>query len=311
MRDLNSGLQNHVSIMATMSKALSVLAFLALLITPTVGFGNELAKGADATLAPQRAVVGIDGARMVMIPAGSFQMGEDHYGHFLEPILSGLFHFYIPRDEEPKHDVYLDSYYIDVWEVTTARYALFLKATDIVPPEHWDDVQGDASGNRPVIGVSWEDADAYCRWAGRRLPTEAEWERAARGIEGRTYPWGDSTTIFRTDRYFTDRNRLRDWHGYQTLWEVGTYDAGMTPDGVSDLSGNVMEWVADWYQDDYYKSSPSRNPLGPSTGNEKVVRDIAGWSHKSRWRTYSRWREPPSRRSDYLGFRCARSAHVG
>ena len=129
-----------------MSKTLSVLAIIASLITSTVSLGNELAKGANTSVAPQRAVVGKDGSRMVMIPAGSFQMGEDYYGHFLEPILGPLFHFYIPRDEEPKHDVYLDSYYIDVWEVTTARYALFLKATGIVPPEHWDNVQGDASG---------------------------------------------------------------------------------------------------------------------------------------------------------------------
>jgi formylglycine-generating enzyme len=290
-----------------MSRVITILTFLASLIAAPPSFSNESPQSSETAQTSQRVITGTDGARMILIPSGSFHMGEDYYGHFFEPVLSGLIHFYIPKDEEPKHEIYLNSYYIDAWEVTTARYGHFLKATGIAPPDHWADVQGDPSGNRPVIGLSWNDANAYCQWVGRRLPTEAEWERAARGVEGRTYPGGDSKKNFRNDKYFTDRNHLRDWDGYQRLWEVGQYAEGMTPEGVYDLGGNVMEWVADWYQDEYYKHSPSRNPLGPSTGEKKVVRDIAGWGHRARWKTHTRWSEPPLTQNVYLGFRCALS----
>src|SRR3989442_6188260 len=122
--------------------------------------------------APTAVQIGKDGALMVLVPAGEFTMGGDSL-------------------DNPRHPVYLDAFYMDKYEVTTSRYAAFVKATGRELPSKWREVRLVSHGERPVIGVLWEDADAYCRWAGKRLPTEAEWEKAARGTDGREYPWGN------------------------------------------------------------------------------------------------------------------------
>lgn len=146
-------------------------------------------------------------------------------------------------EEKPSHRVYLDAFYIDKYELTTSRYAQFLKATRRKQPDHWNEVSMAAHRDRPVIGVDWHDADAYCRWSGKRLPTEAEWEKAARGTEGRQYPWGNERPTSRNANF----GKCCDWKGYASLAPVGSLEAGKSPLGISDMAGNVYEWVADWY----------------------------------------------------------------
>jgi formylglycine-generating enzyme required for sulfatase activity len=205
-------------------------------------------------------------------------------------------------DERPAHRVYLDAYYIDTFEVTNSRYAKFLGAiTAQQAPNQWNTVKLTEDGDRPVIGVNWSDADAYCRWTEKRLPTEAEWEKAARGTDGRKYPWGDEDPREEMANF----GRCCGWSGFGLLAVVGTHPAGKSPYGVFDLAGNVWEWMADWYDPQYYKTSPDRNPTGPSSGRDKVMRG-GSWSNRANdLRGSIRDRVAPTYRNFSIGFRCA------
>ncbi|WP_447977432.1 formylglycine-generating enzyme family protein [Candidatus Nitrospira bockiana] len=227
-------------------------------------------------------------APMVLIPAGEFWMGVDG--------LRGL------EDERPRHRVWLDVYWIDLYEVTTARYAAFLKETRRAVPLFWETVDLTQHGDRPVIGVDWADAEAYCRWAGRRLPTEAEWEKAARGTDERRYPWGNHDPTPELANFAIGAR----FSYAQTLMPVGRYEKGKSPYGVHDLAGNVWEWVQDWYGASYYEASPERNPQGPEHGMFKVLRGGA-WSELPKYLlTFGRFKLPPNTRNSYIGFRCAK-----
>lgn len=230
-----------------------------------------------------------DDTPMVTIPAGEFWMGVDG--------MIGL------EDERPRHKVWLDAYRMDLYEVTVARYARFLAATNREPPAYWETVMLAEHGDRPVVGVTWEDAEAYCRWAGKRLPTEAEWEKAARGTDERPYPWGTETPTRELANY-----GLGARFSYsQVLMPVGTYQKGKSPYGLFDMGGNVWEWVQDWYDGAYYSKSPERNPTGPPEGQFKVLRG-GSWSDMAKYMlTYGRFKLPPSTRNSYTGFRCAQS----
>jgi formylglycine-generating enzyme required for sulfatase activity len=251
-------------------------------------------------LAPE--IVGKDGAPMVLVPGGPFPMGVptgDRDGG---------------RDEYPRHDVYLDAYYLDKFEVTTGRYLAFVKATGHRSPRHPKDPsrtlwpQGEMAempeslAARPVINVDWFDADAYCRWAGKRLPTEAEWEKAARGTDDRRFPWGN---VEPTHKHLNYNQR---WQGEKTLMPVGSYEAGKSPFGAYDMAGNVWEWVADWYDPLYYEKSPPRNPKGPESGTHKVLRS-SGWEVETPLvRLFTRVKSHPLVRNESTGFRCAADA---
>jgi formylglycine-generating enzyme required for sulfatase activity len=220
-----------------------------------------------------------DGAAMVLVPAGAFLMGSDD-----------------ADDEKPRHQVVLDGFYIEVYEVTNALYKQFVQATGRVAAASSKDqrVNPDA---QPVVGVSWHDADAYCRWAGKRLPTEAEWEKAARGTDGRKYPWGDQW----------DASRANSAEGgLGKTSPVGSYPAGVGPYGAHDMAGNVREWVADWYEAEYYKRSPERNPKGPDSGLMRVLRGGSWYYGPVYLRAAGRYDLTPDFRNDGIGFRCAR-----
>ena len=170
---------------------------------------------------------------MAIVPAGEFIMGS--YDH---------------DNESPPHQVTLGPFRIDRYEVTTRHYAEFLDAVRRDPILNWDEVDWKTDFNRPVIGVTWYDADAYCRWAGKRLPSEAEWEKAARGTDARKFPWGNSSPTSDYANY----GKCCEWKGYSTLAAIGSYGVGESPYGVHDMAGNVWEWVEDWYDANYYKA---------------------------------------------------------
>ena len=252
----------------------------------------QLAGGADLP----KTATGRDGAPLNLIPAGEFLMGTS-----ISNRDGG-------RDEYPERRIFLDAFYMDSLEVTNGRYLEFVKATGHRLPEHPRDKtltlwQGPtvpaAFKDHPVVNVDWHDAAAYCAWAGRRLPTEAEWERAARGTTGRRFPWGDAEPTR------TLANYLNQWRNGAGLEPVGSHPQGASPEGVQDLQGNVWEWVADWYDPSYYEKGPTRNPKGPDEGTRKVIRG-SGWeSEAPLLRSAHRLNSDPKNRNHSLGFRCA------
>lgn len=225
---------------------------------------------------------------MVEIPAGPFWMGRDG----TEAL----------EDERPRHLVTLDAYWMDEHEVTTAQYATFLAVTNRVAPWQWELVDLARHADRPVIGVDWFDAAAYCEWAGKRLPTEAEWEKAARGTDERLYPWGNGTPTPKLANFALGARFSYD----QVLMPVGTYNQAASPYGLTEMAGNVWEWVQDWYAGNYYEGAPAQNPKGPEQGQFKVLRG-GSWSDLPKYLlTYGRFKLPPSTRNSYTGFRCAK-----
>ncbi len=264
-----------------------------------------------------------DGMVMSYIPAGEFQMGGDaddgwaECQKLYEPFIGRTCHRDWFTDEEPVHTVYLDAFWMDQTEVTNAQYAKCVTAGACNPPEERGSYTRDSYyGNShyddyPVIFIIWDDAQAYCAWAGRRLPTEAEWEKAARGgLAGKRYPWGDE--FDGTQANFCDASCGFDWanpnynDGYADTAPVGSY----APNGYGlyDVAGNVWEWVADWYDRDYYHNSPTNNPQGPSLGRYRVLRGDS-WDFSGNLMLVSnRDKNDASTPSLNLGFRCARSA---
>jgi formylglycine-generating enzyme required for sulfatase activity len=239
---------------------------------------------------PAKTITGKDGAPMVLVPAGDFIMGSR-----ADDKVAG-------SDERPAHRVYLDAYYIDQYEVTTARYAKFFQETKRREPEFWSEQVLKQHTNKPVVGVDWNDAVAYCSWAGKRLPTEAEWEKAARGTDQRMYPWGDQAPTDQRANF----NHCCDFKDYGALTEVGSFEGGKSPYGAYDMAGNVWEWVADWYDGDYYGKSPEQNPKGPSGGKYRVIRGGSWLVEPVVVRSADRhgWLAPTGRLGG-VGFRCA------
>jgi len=228
-----------------------------------------------------------DGMTLLYVPAGEFTMGSDDGD----------------SNEKPIHKVTLDAFWIDKTEVTNAMYALCVNVDQCNPPTATGSYsQGEYFGNPefdnyPVIFVLWNDANDYCAWADRRLPTEAEWEKAARGENAYTYPWGN----------VAPKNNLLNYDNVVgDTTEVGNYPDGVSPYGALDMAGNVWEWVNDWHSDTYYASSPTSNPLGPDSGNERVLRGGSWVDDVYAMRSALRAYIGPADASYIVGFRCSR-----
>ncbi len=219
---------------------------------------------------------------MVRVPAGEFRMGSETQN----------------PDERPARTVYLNAYWIDRHEVTNAQYEAFVLERGHRRPALWDDDR--LSGPRqPVVGVDWFDAAAYCDWADKRLCTEAEWEKAARGTDGRPYPWGEEEPDAARANFDMRVGRPVD---------VGSHPAGVSPFGAYDMAGNVWEWVADWYQHGYYREAPTRNPRGPASGAVRVDRGGSWVNGAVSIVTTKRGRLIPTAKGDQIGFRCCKDA---
>ena len=244
-----------------------------------------------------------DGMILVPVPAGEFKMGSFDWN----------------ENEYPIQTVYLDAYYIDRTEVTNAMFSKFVAATGYKTDaekagssygyinKKWTNLTGaswqapfgagsswQGRENHPVIYMSWNDAAAYCAWAGRRLPSEAEWEKAARGTDGRIFPWGSQ--LPNTTRANYNKNIF-------DTTEVGKYPAGASPYGALDMSGNVWEWVADWYGK--YSGEKQRNPAGPASGEYRVLRGGSWFLGADLLHTTQRGISEPAQHNVYDGFRCA------
>jgi formylglycine-generating enzyme required for sulfatase activity len=241
---------------------------------------------------------------MVRVPAGPFPMGA---------VIEND-HEWGDTDEEPVHEVTLSEYSIDRYEVTAQDFAEFLNAHSdeaeryiemgtAVTIEKSNGVYRSRPGleKHPVNRVSWFGADAFCRSLGKRLPTEAEWEKAARGTDERIFPWGDE---FPHNDFVTFRRRFSKY-GFDAMKPVDALPEGKSPYGVYHMAGNVWEWVADWYEDSYYEHSPQKDPQGPETGISKVLRG-GNWYYKAYYmRTTYRFNEHPDAFKVWQGFRCA------
>jgi len=240
-----------------------------------------------------------DGMPLLCVPAGEFTMGRDDAGM---------------SDQKPAHVVYVDSFWIDKTEVTNQMYSDCVSAGVCALPtkteNYLDRVTNESGyGQRPVVYISWDDAQKYCNWVGRRLPTEAEWEKAARGIDQRLYPWGNTWESDRAN--YCDVNCENDGKdsshndGHRWTAPVGTYPDGASPYGALDMAGNVDEWVSDWYDEDYYTESEIDNPTGPLGGDYRVVRGGSWFYESFRCQTTDRRLSGQSNVTSYIGFRCA------
>ena len=240
---------------------------------------------------------------MILIQAGTFTMGSTSRS----------------EDEKPAHKVFLDAFYISKYEVTNAEYYEFwinlqkknsknvLEGNQHTPENfshlphigNWPE-RATKLPDHPVVGVSWYDAKAYAEWKGMRLPTEAEWEKAARGYSDRIWPWGNSM--------LPNANSSEQNDGYDSmLAPVGSYPKGKSFFGVMDMAGNVWEWTADWYSDVYYTHSPNRNPKGPDVGSWRILRGGSWIDKLARCSTTFRFYLYPSLKTSFVGFRVAKS----
>lgn len=263
----------------------------------------------------------IDQMEMVLIPAGRFFMGISdqneqqailEYSSYDEGFNIG-FDMESIKQILTEHEVELNAFWLDRYEVTNEQYKKCVDAGVCEYPEIREYYSDELYKNHPVVYVAWNDANTYCEWAGRRLPTEAEWEHAARGKENWVYPWGDvfessyvnvddETTVW--DDYTVKCSSL-GCDGYDLTSPVGQFPQGMSGYGVYDMAGNVAEWVADWYGDDSYNLSQLKNPTGPNFGTFRVVRGSSWNTKQVKVFLFLRYHLEPSISFASLGFRCA------
>jgi len=236
---------------------------------------------------------------LLYVPAGDFTMGDsaDHAQAECERVSPS--NQCIPNtsisytDEAPAHTVYLDAFWIDQTEVTNAMYSRCVQAGNCMS-------NSGGNTNYPVVNVTWSDATTYCGWAGRRLPTEAEWEKAARGTDKRTFPWGNAAPSCSLANFaYSGTKKCAGG-----VAAVGSYLAGASFYGALDMAGNVWEWVSDWFAPGY-DPAPQRNPTGPATGVKRGMRGGSNWNPAGFLASTGRSYYDPAKPLNVIGFRCA------
>jgi formylglycine-generating enzyme required for sulfatase activity len=260
-------------------------------------------------------IKGKDGKEMVYVPPGIFTLGNMESG----------------GDEAPVRKIFVSGFYMDRYEVTNLEFRQFIEATghlttaeergwswvwvgeawEKILGAHWSEPLGPGSDaaltpNHPVVHVSWWDARAYCAWAGKRLPTEAEWEKAARGTDERLYPWGDSPPANKGIYRANYSQGIKTDDGFALTAPVGSFPLGQSPYGLMDMAGNVWEWVADWYDAEYYEKAWYKDPQGPQRGFYKVMRGGSWFESEDALRASKRERAFQADLLPSIGFRCAK-----
>lgn len=237
---------------------------------------------------------------MILIPAGAYEMGSRKSLLELNPteIFQSDRHMLGPED--PAHEVVLKAFFIDRFEATNKEYREFIEKTGARTPRYMKDDEFNKPA-QPVVGINWQEAADYCKWKGKRLPTEAEWEKAGRGQGPVKYPWGNEPP---------DETRLNFDNKVGKTTQVGSYDKGKSAYGVHDLSGNVAEWVYDWHFPEYYLFSPKENPQGPERGTYKVIRGGNWRSNGEDVRLTYRNATTPKIRSNSVGVRCVKDTEA-
>jgi len=254
-----------------------------------LGIGNTTA----CTRIGQNQISPVDGMKLMCVPAGNFLMGSSDEDDRATD------------DEKPQHEVYLDAYWMDQTEITNSQYMQCVSAGACRSPEDNENVirvnyfDNPYYNDYPVTQVSWDDANDYCRWAGRQLPTEAQWEKAARGSKGNIFPWGNQLRVFPV------LNSSDDSYDLYPVGSYRSYPSNKSPYSVYDMSHNVYEWTLDWYSESYYSSQTTwRNPTGPTSGEYRVVRSGVGIMASLTTYSASRRGDSPDLRGANLGFRC-------
>jgi len=246
---------------------------------------------------------------MALVPAGEFWMGRTHF--FLVDAIG--WYERDRQDDTPSHKIAVDAFYMDKYEVTNEEYARFADATKRAKPWHWAGGKIPQGQERyPIYNVTWFDADAYCKSVGKRLPSEAEWEKAARGgLDRAKFPWGE--TALGMGGYEAAEAGTANKSGNQahTNYPFGPTTVGSLPPnglGLFDIAGNVWEWTNDWYERSYYSVSPTKNPSGPPTGTYKVMRG-GSWADDDERNLMNSFRNytDPDQKASSIGFRCAKS----
>jgi formylglycine-generating enzyme required for sulfatase activity len=297
----------HLGVRSARLATLIVLATApaALARTPTLGLPIEREAATSGAIA-----LNTPTPSAVLIRAGRFVMGSD------EPELSSALalcqsepHGDLCSEamfnvEFAPHEVFLSDYWLDTTEVTVERFRRCVDAGACRLPPYAAGGERFDRPSYPVTLVTWQDAAGYCAWVGGRLPTEAEWERGARGPSSRRYPWGDTYNPFVLNHGQLARDELDATDGYAELAPVGSFPDGRTPDKIADLAGNAEEWVADYFTPEYPKESVV-NPKGPDSGEERVVRGGSYGHGRSRVRGAAREKDLPGARRPWRGFRCA------
>jgi formylglycine-generating enzyme required for sulfatase activity len=240
--------------------------------------GADVAAGVRMGVEVRAQVAAKDGSELVKIPAGEFLAGSSEGEG--------------DADERPQRQVHVDEFFMAKNPVTNAQYARFLKETGHGKPHYWSEKRLNKP-NQPVVGVTWHDAQAYCEWASLRLPTEAEWEKAARGTDGRQYPWGNEPS---------DERRCNFGNNVGATTEVGSYPEGASPYGCLDMAGNVWEWCQTKWRNSYDAPEDS----SPGGRDRRVLRGGAWYSDADGVRCAYRYGDDPDNRGGYFGFRCAR-----
>lgn len=237
-----------------------------------------------------------DGSVLILIPAGEFVMGAGDDDKEAK------------QNEKPAHKVKLDAYYINKYEVTYRQFKNFLKKSGYKPVGNWNRFDSPEFLDHPVMNVTFLDADAYCRWAGLNLPSEAQWEMAARGTDGRKYPWGNNWDPNKCNNPETNdpeilkkMNNIQDKRG---SLPPGSIASDISPYGIMDMAGNINEWCGDWYISSYYKKAPYYNPEGPDKSAERSIKGGAWSLPPARCRASARWSGSVESDLDDYGFRC-------
>ncbi len=270
-----------------MSKSLFYLWGLGILLAAALSACGQKSTPIIPTASGSSTTSPKDGMPLAFVSAGEFQMGSEPY-----------------LDEEPIHKVYISAFWIDQTEVTNRSYAHCVEDEACQPPKRATSFTRKAYyGNTfydtyPVIYVDWNEADSYCKWAGRGLPTEAEWEKAARGTDQRIYPWGN---------HLPDTDLLNYNFDFGDTSVAMNFLSSASPYGVLNMAGNVSEWVADWYDSHYYSQSPAQDPSGPASGKYRVVRGGSWPDNRNLVRAALRLYYEPDSAFFNLGFRCAMS----